>query len=119
MASTTSPDMPKDSDINAETEAASETSIDPVSVPVVARTEAFGVYIQDNPFKEGLSLTIESPDEQQALVRLTDLTGKVIHESTRPTNTLIEIAPQVPNQILFLSVRTGRNRAVKRVVKME
>jgi hypothetical protein len=87
------------------------------SAPILS--ESFDLRIQDNPFKETLSLLIESPDEPQAVVRLTDLTGKVIHESSQPTNTPLEITPQVPSQVLLLSVRTARNQVVKRVVKMK
>jgi hypothetical protein len=94
-----------------------EVSDDLVSETVVL--EPFEVHVQKNPFKETLSLLIETPEQQQAKVRLTDLTGKVIYESTETTNRFIEITPQVSNQVLLLSVHTGRNQAVKRVVKME
>ncbi|AYB32429.1 beta strand repeat-containing protein [Chryseolinea soli] len=80
---------------------------------------SFRLHIQENPFRETLSFLIETPGEQQAQVRLIDLNGRVIHESTESTNALIGITPQVASQVLLLSVRTGQNQVVKRVVKID
>jgi uncharacterized repeat protein (TIGR03803 family) len=77
------------------------------------------VRVLNNPFKTRLSILIETPKEEDALVGLLDLNGKVIHSSTRKTKKQIDIEEPVVNGIYMLRVRTSSKSKMIRVVKMD
>lgn len=77
------------------------------------------VRVMNNPFKTRLSILIETPKEEDALIGLLDLNGKVIHSSIRKTKKQIEIEEPVVNGIYMLRVRTGTKSKMIRVVRMD
>jgi hypothetical protein len=78
----------------------------------------FDVKILGNPFGKKLSFQVQSKN-QDALVTLVDLTGKVMHESLVKTNTTIEIEKPLSQGIYLLKVKDANNSKTIRVVKIE
>jgi hypothetical protein len=79
----------------------------------------FKVTIVENPFKQRLTFMIHAPIEEDAAVKLSDLSGKSIVQLIEKTNKTIEIEkPLVPGMYL-LQVYTRFGSRIVRVVKVE
>jgi uncharacterized repeat protein (TIGR03803 family) len=79
----------------------------------------FAVTVSANPFKETLVMFIRSSHEENAQVALMDMSGKLVHQSTEKTNTVIGIEKPFVNGVYFLKVRTKDNQKTLRVVRMD
>jgi hypothetical protein len=81
--------------------------------------EPFSVKIFGNPFHEKLNFLIETTVAKEASVRLYDITGKAVHESTERTNTLLEIEKPLAQGIYLLRVQTAQETKAIRVIKLD
>ena len=79
----------------------------------------FRVAVYPNPFKQKLSITITNPRQETAALTLTDMTGKVFHQSNRQTNTTVEIEETIPAGVYLLNVQTSGGRKIMKVIKTE
>jgi hypothetical protein len=77
------------------------------------------VRVLNNPFKTRLSIQIETAKEENALVGLLDLNGKVIHSSEQKTKKQIDIEEPIVNGIYMLRVQTRSRSKTIRVVRMD
>lgn len=82
-------------------------------------TEVFAVEILENPFRQRLTLTIKTPGEEEAALKLSDMTGKVIFQSAEKTNRTIEIERPIVQGVYIVHVRTASGSKVVRVVKVD
>jgi hypothetical protein len=79
----------------------------------------FEVRVYPNPFREKLILYIESSTYDVATIKLTDINGRVVHESTEKTNTTIEVEKTFVSGIYLLHANSGTQSKWIRVVKIQ
>lgn len=82
-------------------------------------SEVFAVDILENPFKQRLTVTIKTPVEEEAALRLSDMTGKIIFQSSEKTNRAIEIDRPMVQGVYLIHVRTVSGTKIVRVVKVD
>jgi hypothetical protein len=93
-------------------------TVDPVEEEV-AELAAFDVEVYGNPFRQKLTMLITSPEQVDATITLSDLTGKIFHTSRSPGNSFVEIEREMTNGVYILRVEVGDRVKSIRVMKME
>jgi|GEM_PF-728714 len=79
----------------------------------------FEVRVYGNPFRQKLTVLITSPEQVDATIMLTDLSGKEFHKSLSPSNSFVDIEAEMPNGVYILRVQNGDKFKSVRVIKME
>jgi hypothetical protein len=79
----------------------------------------FEVRVYPNPFQKKLALYIESSKYDAATIKMMDINGRIVHESTEKTNTTIELEKNLVSGIYMLHANSGTQSKWIRVVKIE
>jgi len=80
--------------------------------------ESFSIDVFGNPFTHSLSFIINARYQEEAAVKLIDLTGRVFHESNQKTNTLVVLEPSAAPGIYLLQAKTTSGLKYVRVMKI-
>ena len=83
------------------------------------QSDPFTVEILENPFKQRLTLTIKTPAEEEATLKFSDMTGKIILQSSEKTNRTIEIEKPIVQGVYLIHVQTPSGSKILRVVKID
>jgi uncharacterized repeat protein (TIGR03803 family) len=92
---------------------------DDVGDEEILEVEPLNVVVFENPFADKLTLLVESPSVEDAVITLTDMTGRNVHQSMEKTNSVVDIYPSASAGILLLHVRTSTGVKVTKVLKIE
>ena len=77
------------------------------------------VEVYPNPFREKLTIYVETPAQQILEITMLDVTGREVHRAKAVTNSLIEVNEPLVNGIYMLSLKTGLNTKMIKVIKAD
>jgi uncharacterized repeat protein (TIGR03803 family) len=79
--------------------------------------QSFEVAVVGNPFHDHLKFIVKSPKDEAVDVAVSDMQGKLLHNSIEKTNSVIEVDRHFTGGVYLLKVITSENQKLVRVVK--
>ena len=79
---------------------------------------ALSLNVYPNPFRDQLTIRIDSPDEEMFDISITDLSGKIVYRDTKiPGNTDNILSLQLNPGMYILRVTNKERQMLHRIVK--